>query len=74
MYLILVVKNDSAYFAFIHPKSGSAGYENITDNKKADLVNTVYDCIQTNELFEISCCEKRENLVFNPTKEGVEVV
>lgn len=74
LYVIFVVKNDAAYLSFIHPKSGSAGYENISDDKKAELIDNVYECIQSNDLFEISCCEKRENLIFNSQKKELKVV
>lgn len=65
LYLIAVIKNDSIYLSFIHPKSGALGYENITNTKKADLLNTVIQCIVNNNLYKVSCCEKGQNLIFN---------
>ena len=73
LYVLLVIKDDNAYFTFVHPKTGSAGYENISDNKKAELLETVYECIQEDGLFKVSCCEKRENLIFNLLEVDVEI-
>ena len=34
---------------FVHPKTGSLGYENITDDSKAYLYKKVLECIKTKE-------------------------
>lgn len=73
LYLILILKKDSAYLAFIHPKTGSAGSDNITEDKQAELINTVYNCIENNDLFEVTCCKNKENLIFETPKKEVEV-
>ncbi len=39
---------------FLHPKTGSLGYENITDESKALLYKKVLECIKTNNLYEVA--------------------
>src|SRR5882757_11254341 len=36
-YYLLVIKNEIVYLMFVHPKTGSMGYDNITDDSKALL-------------------------------------
>lgn len=64
IYLLLIIKNDSLYLTFLHPKTGSAGYDNISDDKKSKLLENTYECIYNNKLFKISCCENRITLIF----------
>ncbi len=54
IYFLLVIKKDSVYLLFLHPKTGSLGYENITDESKALLYKKVLDCITTNELYKVT--------------------
>ena len=37
-YFLLVIKNEKVYLMFLHPKTGSLGYENITDESKYLLI------------------------------------
>ena len=53
IYFLLVIKNENVYLMFIHPKTGSLGYENITDDSKALLYKKVLECIKTNKLYKI---------------------
>ncbi len=39
---------------FVHPKTGSLGYDNITDESKALLYKKVLQCIHTNDLYELT--------------------
>lgn len=71
LYLFAVITNESIYFSFIHPKSGSLGYENVTNAKKTQLLNNVVNCIQNNELYEVSHCEKKQNLIFKLTSKNI---
>lgn len=36
-YFLLIIENESLYLMFVHPKTGSLGAENITDESKAYL-------------------------------------
>ncbi|MBA4303664.1 MAG: hypothetical protein C0424_05510 [Sphingobacteriaceae bacterium] len=51
MYYLLLIKDGNVYLMFVHPKSGSMGYDNITDASKAALYKEVLKCIQHNELY-----------------------
>jgi hypothetical protein len=51
---------------FIHPKTGSLGYENITDESKALLYKKVLECIKTNNLYEVTVDNMK--LVFKNSK------
>ena len=74
LYLVLIIAADSAYLAFIHPKSGSVGYDNISNEKKAEILDSVYKCIESDELLEVTCCENRENLIFKEPKREIATV
>ena len=53
IYFLLIIKNEKVYLMFLHPKTGSLGYENITDESKALLYKKVLECIKTNNLYEV---------------------
>jgi len=53
IYFLLVVKDDIIYLVFLHPKTGSLGYENISDESKALLYKKVLNSIKTNNLYEV---------------------
>ena len=54
LYYFVLIKNDSVYLMFVHPKSGSEGSDNITDQSKALIYKEVLACIKSNNLFEIA--------------------
>jgi hypothetical protein len=54
IYFLLVVKDEKIYLMFLHPKTGSLGYENITDDSKALLYKKVLESIKTNNLYEVT--------------------
>lgn len=45
VYFLLIIKKESVYLMFVHPKTGSEGFENITDESKALLYKKVLECI-----------------------------
>ncbi len=59
IYFLLIIKSGKVYLMFLHPKSGSLGYENITDDSKAFLYKKVLECIKTNNLYEVSIEENK---------------
>ncbi len=63
-YFLLIIKDENLFLMFVHAKTGSLGYENITDESKAYLYKKVLECIKTKELFELSLDLERKNLVF----------
>lgn len=66
IYFLLVIIKDNVYLMFIHPKTGSLGYDNINDASKALLYKKVLECIKTNNLFNVSV--ENEKLVFEKQK------
>jgi len=63
-YYLLVIKKDSLYFLFVHPKTGSHGSENITDESKAYLYKKVLDCIMSNDLYKLSVNKSNGKIQF----------
>lgn len=59
IYFLLIIKNEKVYLMFLHPKTGSLGYENITDDSKALLYKKVLECIKTNDLYEVNVENKK---------------
>ncbi len=53
IYFLLVIKDEKIYLMFLHPKTGSLGYENITDDSKALLYKKVLESINTKNLYEV---------------------
>jgi hypothetical protein len=53
VYFLLIIKDENLYLMFLHPKTGSLGYDNITDDSKALLYKKVLECIKTKNLFEL---------------------
>jgi len=47
---------------FVHPKSGSEGSENITDESKAKIYKDLLNAIKTNNLLKVE--EKKGKLYF----------
>ena len=54
IYFLLVIKDEKIYLMFVHPKTGSLGYENITDESKALLYKRILESIKTNNLYKIT--------------------
>lgn len=65
VYFLLLIKNDSLYLMFIHPKTGSRGSDNITDKSKAYLYKKVLECIQSGDLYKLSLSESKKNIHFD---------
>lgn len=66
LYLLAVISKESIYFTFLSPKSGSYGSDNLTDEKIAELLETVYACIKKSDLFTITASENNRDLIFTP--------
>lgn len=62
IYFLLVIKDEKIYLMFLHPKTGSLGYENTTDESKALLYKKVLESIKSNNLYRITLDKK--SLVF----------
>ena len=64
-YFLLIIKDENLFLMFVHPKTGSLGYENITDDSKAYLYKKVLNCIKTKELLELTLNSERSKIIFN---------
>ena len=63
-YFLLIIKDENLFLMFVHPKTGSLGYENIKDESKAYLYKKVLECIKTNEFFEVTLDTENKKLNF----------
>ncbi|HEX8376837.1 MAG TPA: hypothetical protein VF602_03400 [Pedobacter sp.] len=68
-YFLLILKDEDLYLAYVHPKTGPQGSDNITDESKAALQKEVYDSIKTSNLFEVTTNENK--LVFTHVKDSL---
>ena len=66
LYYYIIIKNDCLYLMFVHPKTGSLGSSNITDEHKASIYKDVLDSIKTNDLYLVSKVEGK--IVFEKQK------
>lgn len=64
-YFLLIIKDDCLYLMFVHPKTGSLGYDNITDESKAALYKKVLTCIESNNLYKVELDDIKNKLVFS---------
>lgn len=62
IYFLLVKKDENIYLMFLHPKTGSLGYDNISDDSKVLLYKKVLESIKTNNLYKVSV--DKNKLVF----------
>ena len=63
-YFLLIIKDENLFLMFVHPKTGSLGYENITDESKAYLYKKILGCIKTKELLELTLNQEKTNILF----------
>lgn len=64
-YFLLIIKDDCLYLMFVHPKTGSLGYDNITDESKAALYKKILACIKSNNLYKVELNNGGGKLVFS---------
>ena len=64
-YFLIIIKDESLFLMFVHPKTGSLGAENITDESKAYLYKKVLECIKTQDLFELTLDSEKPIIIFN---------
>jgi hypothetical protein len=68
LYFLLIIKQENLYLMFVHPKTGSEGSENITDESKAFLYKKVLNCIKSNDLYHLSLNDNKDTLIFKRTE------
>jgi len=65
IYFLLVIKKESLYLMFVHPKTGTQGSENITDESKAYLYKKVLECMQSEDLYKLSLDDSKKKIQFD---------
>lgn len=63
-YFLLILKDESIYLMFVHPKTGPMGSDNITDESKAYLYKKVLACIKSDDLYKVELDETDSKLIF----------
>lgn len=63
-YFLLIIKNEALYLMFVHPKTGSKGSENITDESKAYLYKKVLECINSEDLYKLTLDQAQTKINF----------
>lgn len=66
LYYLLIIKNDSVYLLFVHPKTGSKGASNISDEAKKDLYVKAVDLIKEEKMIRVLIDEEGKTLQFTP--------
>lgn len=59
IYFLLILKDENLYLIFLHPKTGSLGYDNITDESKALLYTNTLASIKKNNLYLVTAENNR---------------
>jgi len=62
-YFLVLIKNESLYLMFVHPKSGAKGSSNVKDDSKAYLYKKVLSCIKEKKLYELKL--NKNKITFN---------
>ncbi|MEA5459934.1 hypothetical protein VB796_12840 [Arcicella sp. LKC2W] len=63
-YFLLVIKDENLYLMFVHPKTGTLGSDNITDESKAYLYRKVYECIENESLYLLELNTENDSINF----------
>ena len=64
IYFLLLIKGESIYLMFIHPKTGPMGTDNITDESKAYLYKKVLESIKSNDLYKMTLNKEGMKVTF----------
>jgi hypothetical protein len=54
VYFLLIIKDENIYLIFVHPKSGSLGYDNVSDKSKVWLYKKALKDIETENLYLVT--------------------
>lgn len=58
-----IIDDENLYLMFVHPKTGSHGFDNITDESKTYLYKTVLASIKSKDYYEVKT--EKNKLVFS---------
>jgi hypothetical protein len=63
-YFLLIIKDEILYLImFVHPKSGSLGFDNITDESKTILYKKVLESIKIDNVYVMSVINEKLSFV-----------
>lgn len=62
LYFLLLLKDDTAYLMFVHPKTGPDGADNITKESKARLYKKALAEIPSGELYKVRFIESEKTI------------
>lgn len=65
VYFLLKIVDENLYLMFVHPKTGSQGSDNITDDSKAKIYKDVLKSIKTNNLYKLTLNEENTKIIFS---------
>lgn len=68
VYFLLLIKDNCVYLMFVHPKTGTYGSSNITDESKAYLYKKVLESIKNNDFYSLELNDSKEKIIFKKTK------
>jgi len=58
LYYVALIKSEKIYFGFVHPKTGSMGSSNTTDDFRGQLIKDILRSITSNDLLKVSFTDK----------------
>ncbi|MCE7063820.1 hypothetical protein [Dyadobacter sp. CY326] len=63
-YYYIVIKDDCLYLAFVHPKTGKYGMNNISDEYKRLLAKEVLEAIKSKAFYKVEVSEVKSQIIF----------
>lgn len=65
LYYLVLIKDSNIYLSYVHPKTGSMGFDSITDDSKSLLFKKTLIAIQTNTLYLLTPSRCNTKLTFS---------
>jgi hypothetical protein len=65
VYFLLKIVDQNLYLMFVHPKTGSQGSDNITDDSKAKIYKDVLESIQSDNLYKLTLNQENTKIIFS---------
>ncbi len=66
-YYLAVIKDNSIYLMYIHPKTGPYGTTNIKPEYKSELYKKVHTCIKNGDLYKVGFDPAHRKISFQPS-------
>ena len=72
IYYLYLIKKESIYLMYVHPKTGTLGLPEIGHEFKKDIYKKTFDSIANNDIYQVKTSDNKKNLVFLHIKESIE--